>query len=846
MRLPIKMILAASLFSLAAPNSIAGDVVLGSVPSERFYGKIDNQNERGFSAIFAAGTDITGSMQMDVDAEDIGQEMPLYLVAKRDQDWFVRTEAGNWRRWNRQLSDLVPYTNRILQAQEKLDLPLTDAQLEGEYALFAGYLNREQNIVFNQKPLNFSLLDETKPRLHPVTSAPMLEQILKDGLTTQSDFFAYAPETAFEGTADNSITANTQTRNFSTTNIQETGVEEADRIKTDGKNLFVLGDCTKQPEQAQTESPELTLLPYSRDTCIFSHQLADNTPESTKIGETKIDSEHNFDKLYLTKSQAEGQSDILVAVGKQHAYSIAFASSWYNPWGWQNQTTELQWFNTDNSAALTKTHQLQIDGSLISSRRIDRVLYVVTRYTPTIQAYKPYPATDEDKANNEKLLQETTLVDLLPRITYDKEAFDQLVAAENCFIPPVAKDVAPDPSIITITAIQLDDPKKTDSTCIVGGSETLYMSPESLYLATTRFSYPRAQVDQAVGITDEIIFNPEHKTDIHKFSIDGSKVTYKGSGEVNGHLGWHEDKKAYRMSEHNGVLRIATSIGDNWGGTSSTTLWTLKEANNAAQLEVIGELANLGKPGEQLYASRFMGDRGYLVTFRLIDPLYIVDLSDPTSPTVLGELEIDGYSDYLHLINENYIVGIGKDAIADTNSTDNRGRGAWYQGVKLSLFDISNPSQPSEVNSIVLGKRGTQSDVLYDFHALAYLPPNDVRGARLAIPVTLHEHELPDYLIFGVREDTTSTANTKHPSTWYGPTHKGLYLFDVNVTGDVGIKQQGKIISQQAKTTDQRPQPFFEQQGNYGRTDRAVLKGDNVFYIHGTDVTSKSWTDSAD
>ncbi len=167
MRFRHNIILAALVLHLSVPSAIAGDTILGGVPSDRFSGQINNQNKSGFSTIFAAGTEISGSMKMDVDPDDVGKEMPLYLVAKRDEDWFVRTEAGDWRRWNRQLNDLVPYTSRLLEAQEKLDLPLEDARLEGEYALFAGYLNREQNVVFNHQPLNFSLLDETNPPITP-------------------------------------------------------------------------------------------------------------------------------------------------------------------------------------------------------------------------------------------------------------------------------------------------------------------------------------------------------------------------------------------------------------------------------------------------------------------------------------------------------------------------------------------------------------------------------------------------------------------------------------------------------------------------------------------------------
>ena len=840
MRLPLIVVVTALTLYLSVPNALASSTILGSLPTDHFSGQIDNQNKNGFSAIFAAGSNITGSVQMDIDPSDVGKERPLYLVAKWNEDWYVRTESGVWNPWSQQLNELVSYTSRVLKSQEKLDLPLEQAKTEGEYALFAGYLNSAQKIIFNNKPLTFSLLDETKPVLHPIKSASMMEQILKDGLKTQSNFNIYNDIIAFssgcttcnvdfDSAAEGSTTSTTQTRDFSTTNIQETGVEEADRVKTDGTNVFVLGDCATQ-QKAET-ADELPIVDAT-DTCIFSHQLTADTAETTKIGEMTIDSEHYFNKLYLASSQTEEQSDLLVAIGKNNGgYNIA-ATFWYDPWGWQTQSTEIQWFNAENSASLTKTHQLQIDGSLISSRRIDRILYVVTRYTPAVRNYNQYPASDEDKAQNEKILEQTTLFDLLPKISYDKEAFDQLVTAENCFVPPVAEDVTPDPSIITITAIQLDNPSQVDSTCIVGSSETLYMSPESLYLATTKYQYPRILVDQAATNENEAIFNPDHKTDIHKFSIDGSNIIYKGSGEVTGHLGWHEDKKSYRMSEHNDVLRVATSVGENWQDNSSTSLWTLKESENATQLETIGQLTDLGKPGEQLYASRFVGDRGYLVTFRLTDPLYVVDLSNPSSPNVMGELEIDGYSDYLHPVGEDYILGIGKDAIADTQSTDRFGRGAWYQGLKLSLFDVSDPNQPSEVNSIVLGKRGTKSDVLYDFHALAYLPPNDVRGARIAIPVTLHDN-VPNFPELDIMQ----------PSTWYGPTHKGLYLFNINVAGEIGIKQQGKIISQQAEASGPDQMPVLQQVNNFGRTDRAILSGDNVFYIHGTDITPRNWFD---
>ncbi|MCP4692304.1 MAG: hypothetical protein GY859_29940, partial [Desulfobacterales bacterium] len=176
-------------------------------------------------------------------------------------------------------------------------------------------------------------------------------------------------------------------------------------------------------------------------------------------------------------------------------------------------------------------------------------------------------------------------------------------------------------------------------------------------------------------------------TDLHKFNLTENGPVYRGSGSAPGNLGWEEDKKPFRMSHYNGVMRVATSLGDDWSGTSTTRLTLLRE-NPAATGDVLEEISHIdgiGEAGERLYAVRFLGARAYMVTFRVTDPVYVFDLSDPENPLQKGELHIDGYSDYLHPIGETLLLGIGKDAVPDDGSNDFGGRGAWYQGVKLSL-----------------------------------------------------------------------------------------------------------------------------------------------------------------
>jgi len=199
------------------------------------------------------------------------------------------------------------------------------------------------------------------------------------------------------------------------------------------------------------------------------------------------------------------------------------------------------------------------------------------------------------------------------------------------------------------------------------------------------------------------------------------------------------------MSEKDDNLRVVTFDQNRVG--SPVTLNILAESSDAT-LRTLSTLPNddrpepIGKPGENLYASRFIGDRAYLVTFRVTDPLYVLDVGNPHDPFIVGELELPGYSDYLHPVNDGLLIGLGKDAIPATTNGWGDGRGAWYQGVKLALFDVSNPSEPQVADSRIIGKRGTESPALYQPHSFAYLPKSDNANARIAFPLVLHNETL--------------------------------------------------------------------------------------------------------
>jgi hypothetical protein len=268
-------------------------------------------------------------------------------------------------------------------------------------------------------------------------------------------------------------------------------------------------------------------------------------------------------------------------------------------------------------------------------------------------------------------------------------------------------------------------------------------------------------------------------------------MTYSGSGSVMGHLGFDQNRKSFRMGEHQGVLRVATQTAERWGpalavgaGTaasatantsiSSPVRLSLLKPTADKNLALIGTLPNdrrpaaIGRPGEQLYASRFVGNRAYLVTYRLSDPLYVLDLSDPTDPHVAGELQVDGYSDYLFPLSERYLLGVGKDAKSDGSAGD--GRFAWYQGIKVSVIDVANPANPVEAAHHIVGLRGTDATVLHNHHGIALLPNASVNpsSVRVALPVQLH-----------TTKPSTASGGL---SDYYGFTRHQLSRFDVDLT----------------------------------------------------------------
>lgn len=789
------------------------------------------ENTRGNNT-FLSSEQLTLSFNINIAEEDIGFASNLYLVAIYNNNSYVYSQ-GHWMQLDTDLEELPVFEKRILHLSETISVLSNNRLGAGEYLIFTGYQTRSGSIKYNQSAVSFVVFGEQNPGLHRVKN----KQFLVDYLNNASNF-SYKYDLAFEELdgavfsavepaalpADSSTSTTPSTGSpISQTNLQETGVDEGDKIKTWNDTLFTLGQCKTGPQECKDIGisdiePGIPAvfsdICYTKtQECLTSYQLQEFPAATTQLDQILLEN-NSSSELYLHNNSKARQTAVLLS----SAFAQNIWSVWDSPSYWQGNKTQISLYDVTQADKMALQKKISLSGSKISSRIVGSTLYLLSRNSP--EYYYDYPVILEDAAVSSDVAELTgsyiypsperpplTQEQLLPTISFDDGKEVPLVDATDCYLPSQKSSHSYDQTIITLTAIPISNPEEFKSICISGSIETFYMSAESVYLASSQYDYQRQ------GNSIAYDYQQEYKTDIHKFSYQGTDLTYKGSGQVIGHLGWEQDKKSFRLGENNGVLKVATSLGESWRNDSTTRVGVFVEDDQSNTLKEISHLDKLGKPGEKLYAARFMGDRGFLVTFKVTDPLYMLDFSDPYNPKLTGELEIDGYSDYLHPIGENYLLGMGKDAVADKDAD----RGAWYQGVKLSLFDISDTANLKEVQSLIIGKRGTSSNALYDHHAFTWLNRGDGE-ATLAIPMDVHETPSD-------QSEMLVTQSEENPRTWYDQTHTGLYVFDINTGSNPGLNINGKLLNN-------------DYSGIYD--DRSVIFGNSIHYVHDNKVISSS------
>ncbi|PID21611.1 hypothetical protein CSV61_07865 [Sporosarcina sp. P3] len=331
------------------------------------------------------------------------------------------------------------------------------------------------------------------------------------------------------------------------------------------------------------------------------------------------------------------------------------------------------------------------EGYVIGTRKIGQFVYMVTNNQPFLWYDHPTPAEDQ----------------LLPTV-YDSATNQQAqpLALDKISILPGAME--PSYSIITTLDIESGERSGVDTKAYLGSGEQLYMSADHLYLTSTNYQD-----------------NQQSTSEVFKFSLEKTHVHFLQTAQLRGTI-----LNQFSMDEHNGYFRTVTTEGNLWDerNKAKNHLFILDE-----NMKQVGSVENLAV-NERIYSARFLGDKAYMVTFRETDPLFVMDVADPTNPKVLGELKIPGFSNYLHPLDEGHLIGFGYETIAKKNP---QGGAPIIQtgGMKISVFDVTDFANPKETASEIIGGQGTYSSVQHDHHALFIHPTRNLFG----FPISVYE-----------------------------------------------------------------------------------------------------------
>lgn len=501
-----------------------------------------------------------------------------------------------------------------------------------------------------------------------------------------------AQEDKAESVAPEAPAAAPSPSDSSDTNNQVEGVQEGDIIKNDGKYIYL-----------NTSS---------------GLKIIDSSPLSPKIISTiSVPENTSISEIFITKNK-------LVVIGQNNYYYIMYdkpveADAMIMPPRYNQDRTNVLIYNIENIEKPVLEREYLFDGNYLSGRTIEDKLYLInTKYINL--GYSLYNKEDLE-------ISLPYYTDVLTNSKYEFD-YDDIKYFPN-FI---------DSRYMYTVGINLTDKNsKPDVDVYLGGSDTIYVSKDNMYAAIADYSY-----DNTVIQTE--LYNPGYtiSTVVYKFKLADGNIEVVNQGSVPGTI-----INQFSMDEYDGMFRIATTTGEMWQNTSKNNVYVLDE-----NMKTIGKLEGLA-PGERIYSTRFAEDRIYMVTFRQVDPLYVIDTSNPEKPVVEGMLKIPGYSTYLHMVDKNHILGFGYDTEVSTWG------GTINGGMKLSLFDVTNPDRPKEIHTEVIGETGTYSEVLYNHKALMF----SLNKGLMAFPVYVYgENYMAEFngaYVYNIDNDSFSYKN---------------------------------------------------------------------------------------
>ena len=571
---------------------------------------------------------------------------------------------------------------------------------------------------------------------------------------------------------------------YSETNVQVAGVDEPDFVKNDARYIYAISGNTLTIVDAYPAS----------SASILSKTEIEDTPREIFI---------NGDRLVLLKTGTSDLTESEMTQGTDVAAKVAIMPRY--PYYRSAPVTHAVFYDISDRAHPQMLKDYTIDGDYVNARMIGNTVYLLSRESV-------YPYNDQIIV---PAVREGAKVVTTPDVYY----FDN---------PERQYDFT------TVTSFDTGNGATKDAkTYLVGSGNIVYVSPDAMYVSYQKYhniyrpmrgmAEPVLGVAQGSGVSTggvaqvsspslAVDFNTmseaerqavitemksseeeairkreidQTTTAIHKIGISDGVITYIAKGEVPGYL-----KNQFAMDENNGDLRVATT----------SDVWTTRgqyEYNNVfvldSAMKTIGSLTHIAEQ-EKIYSTRFIGDRLYMVTFKRVDPFFVIDLSTPSSPKILGKLKIPGYSDYLHPYDKNHIIGIGKET-----ATNDWG-GVSTRGLKLALFDVTDVEHPKQIDKVEIGDSGTDSAALSDHRAFLFDKNKDllVIPARVVKQIDTPEKYSGDQqriwygaYVFGIKPETgfVLRGTVEHGITggyaWYGSPNevkRSLYIGDTLYT----------------------------------------------------------------
>ncbi|MCD7744403.1 MAG: beta-propeller domain-containing protein [Lachnospiraceae bacterium] len=444
----------------------------------------------------------------------------------------------------------------------------------------------------------------------------------------------------YSGSSDSSASSSEEEAEYSTTNTQVAGVDEGDIVKTDGSWLYIL----------RTDGEFLIVSVDGSDNTDSTDDAAGTDGTYDAAGTDDMDG-----KLALvSQTTLEGaenpiakelylDGDTLCVITRE--YTTSLTENEDGSYETKSVTlTVLYTYDVSDRSHPVLTGKVTQEGFYSDSRKVGNAIYLFSIW---------YPSIGDSLDDSE----------LSPLLNGAK------AEAADYYLPETMSNT----ECLIISSVDITNPSEfLDNKILVSGADNFYVSEENIYIVNENYEHSNTV------------------SEITKFHYENGTITGVAAGSVTGYL-----NDSFSMSEYDGNLRLVTTYyGDDLSPTASVTDWTEHNAlyildASMSQLSVLSNLAE----DETVRSARFLGETGYFVTFRQTDPLFSVDLSDPENPQILGELKISGFSSYLHFYGDGLLLGLGYEADESTGNTT---------GLKLSMFDISDPSNVTEAAKYVI------------------------------------------------------------------------------------------------------------------------------------------------